>query len=902
MKASEGLYEKYLELFGKKERWRLGGSFGDALKAGNIDDAMDHADDTNKQRLKLLVSNYYQYNEKYYSEEDESSGANSESPSLPFTLKRYIRDQSSVSSQIPTELRGITVNLQQAEDDLEEAKEDIGVPSFFRTMGKYVYVESGKHSKYKEKKGEHICEKLKNTVWEMSDPRRPVLPQEGLGITNTHPHCKCGWETFTVMETDQSTRGKILRPTLNGRALEDFAWKGTGVNHLGKIDKLIEDRYQQGTLHKLNKDGSVGNIMESRAEEKLTREQIKALTFKKWKEETGRTDRKGFEEWWKEYNFQTSEGTDEDDAELARDIMKDEKDSAEPLDWQHGGEDTPPIAVDSPYTTPIIAVDYSGGNKRGAKCSRCGSKNTGQSWSFSDGRRGHGKDAFYCHNCGNIFKEGVSQQPRGVLGNKGSVQEFCAQELEKVRTCNCPAKMVGVMLGGIANESWATEGEGKKIKGILAYAGVSHNQRLYLPEVLSTGDGKTLPLIFNHATHQGIENELHKLPEDIRRQILQDQRIVVGEVKLHWKPEDLTLFYEGVINNPFFISEVDKGDMAVSLGMIFDADSPKVCNVECYTVVKGGEFNEVSLVYHPGFPIASIEANESYLKNQIREFGHVVYEGIESEELGKVWESMSDLQNITLLKISGLEEKYDKAHSWENFEADCKVKLVAAYNGESVDHAMSNSQNTNEPSELPANTQIDEESTASMEYKRLSEKLDQLIENKKRPVDKAMEAIDKLIEASPAPPTGNYSGDLPNVLGVYPLQDKVKDITKISWDKHVLANRKLSILSSLKNKFDVEDKSTADTPFSKLPKKFKDALKELGFEVRIKAKEDHGSQHIIQMRAWKNWEKQVGSRMQEDKSVSKFNKWWDSATWLQRHRLAKGLPMSSGLEGKASDR
>ena len=208
------------------------------------------------------------------------------------------------------------------------------------------------------------------------------------------------------------------------------------------------------------------------------------------------------------------------------------------------------------------------------------------------------------------------------------------------------------------------------------------------------------------------------------------------------------------------------------------------------------------------------------------------------------------------------------------------------------------------------------------------------------------------------------------MLGVYPLQDKVKDITKISWDKHVLANRKLSILSSLKNKFDVEDKSTADTPFSKLPKKFKDALKELGFEVRIQAKEkltrkqikalsfkkwkeatgrtdrkgfeewwieyygniglgiegtdeddaelardkmkdeknstkpldwqyggeeeDDENQKLL---AWKNWEKQVGSRMQEDKSVSKFNKWWDSATWLQRHRLAKGLPMSSGLEG-----
>ena len=599
-------------------------------------------------------------------------------------LKRYIKDPTSVSQQVPTELRGITTNLQQAEDDLEAKEERVTSPSFFRTMGKYVYVESGKYSKYKEKKGEHICEKLKNTVWEMSDPNRPILPQEGLGITNTHPHCKCGWETFTVMETDQTTRGRTLRPTLNGRALEDFAWKGTGVDHLGKVDKLIEDKYEQGTLHKLNDDGSVGTIMESH------------------------------------------------------------------------------------------------------------------------------------------------------------IKEFCAQELEKVRTCNCPAKMAAVMLGGIATESWATEGKTKKIKGILAYAGVSHNQRLYLPEVLSVGDGKTLPLIFNHATHQGIENELHRLPEEIRRQILQDQRIVVGEVKLHWKPEDLTLFYEGEIKNPFFISEVDKGDMAVSLGMIFDADSPKVCNVECYTVVKGGEFNEVSLVYHPGFPIASIEANEAYLKNQIREHGHVVYEGIGSDEMARVWENMNDLKKITLLKISGLEEKYNKTHSWENFEADCKIKLVAAYNGEAVDHAMSNSQNSNEPSEMPPNTQIEEGLSASMEYKRLSEKLDQLIEGRKRPVDKAMEAIDQLIEeASPAPPTGNYSGDLPNVLGVYPLQDKIKDITKISWDKHVLPNRKLSILSSLKNKFDVEDNSTPDTPFSKLPKKFKDSLKELGFEVRIKAKELH---------------------------------------------------------------
>ena len=167
--------------------------------------------------------------------------------------------------------------------------------------------------------------------------------------------------------------------------------------------------------------------------------------------------------------------------------------------------------------------------------------------------------------------------------------------------------------------------EGKKIKGVLAYAGVSLNNRIYLQEELAKGDGMTLPLLLNHSNVAGAEEELDRLEDDMRGSLENGKDFKIGEVTLRWEPEELTLYYEGVIEHPFFQKEVDDANMAVSLGIWYDSDSPQVCDVECYTLIRGAEFREVSLVYHPGFPIATIEAVEQRLKyNARKQIAHEV--------------------------------------------------------------------------------------------------------------------------------------------------------------------------------------------------------------------------------------------------------------------------------------
>jgi len=151
-------------------------------------------------------------------------------------------------------------------------KEAMGYPPLkLRQMGKFVYSNHGHTSKYQEHKGMHICEQLNNTVWDMEDKRRPILPSENAGITNTHPNCTCLWEHFTQIDPDPTNYGSALKPTLNGQALADFNWKGKALDHIDKINNKVSDKYQMGTLHKLDKDGKVGGLMETECMKKKRR-------------------------------------------------------------------------------------------------------------------------------------------------------------------------------------------------------------------------------------------------------------------------------------------------------------------------------------------------------------------------------------------------------------------------------------------------------------------------------------------------------------------------------------------------------------------------------------------------------------------------------------------------------
>lgn len=146
----------------------------------------------------------------------------------------------------------------------EPRQETVGYPPLkLRQMGKFHYSNHGHTSKYQEQKGMHICEQLNNTIWDMSDKSRPIIPSENAGICNTHPNCECWWEYFTQIDPDPMNYGSTLKPTLNGQALEDFNWKGKSLEHIDKINNKISDKYQMGTLRKIDKDGKVGGLMET---------------------------------------------------------------------------------------------------------------------------------------------------------------------------------------------------------------------------------------------------------------------------------------------------------------------------------------------------------------------------------------------------------------------------------------------------------------------------------------------------------------------------------------------------------------------------------------------------------------------------------------------------------------
>lgn len=255
---------------------------------------------------------------------------------------------------------------------------------------------------------------------------------------------------------------------------------------------------------------------------------------------------------------------------------------------------------------------------------------------------------YFCKHCHQYFgKNSKHWDTEDADMDENNAIESKASESKKNCACETNVKkyksFVNNQLGILMKKAKAGEAvgmmygmptvskNGRKIKGKLAYAGVSLNDRIYLPEELAKGHGKTLPLLLNHSCVAGAEGELDRLSEEMQNCLYDEKDYQVGEVKLTWDAENLTLFYEGVVDDKFFQKEIDDMDMSVSLGIFYDSDSPRICDESCYTVIKGAEFREVSLVYHAGFPIATIEAVETELKEKSLEDIH--HGAVEDEQV-----------------------------------------------------------------------------------------------------------------------------------------------------------------------------------------------------------------------------------------------------------------------------
>jgi len=257
-------------------------------------------------------------------------------------------------------------------------------------------------------------------------------------------------------------------------------------------------------------------------------------------------------------------------------------------------------------------------------------------------------------------------------GKTAELSQFVKEQMEVLRSCtSCTKKGLELLVGNVqfqATESVAQEKQNlMEVHGVLAYSGVSHNKRLYLPEELAQGDGQKVPILFNHGSPAGLEVEMIRLPEDIQTRIENFEKIQVGEATLRWDPDMLTLFYDGTVTNEFFIEEIKKGKLAVSLGMVFEDESDPVCDVECYTVVRSGRFEEMSLVYSPGFPLATIKAREMRLKKQSAEINTQIGQQITenrmnfseefTESASEFWNNAAKEQRNSLAKTLGITVK-----------------------------------------------------------------------------------------------------------------------------------------------------------------------------------------------------------------------------------------------------
>jgi len=196
--------------------------------------------------------------------------------------------------------------------------------------------------------------------------------------------------------------------------------------------------------------------------------------------------------------------------------------------------------------------------------------------------------------------------------------------------------------------------ENVKIRGVLAIPRVSLNGYLYLPEELENAVKKAneVPIYLEHVSANN----------------------AVGVAKLIWNPEKMRVEFEGEV----FDEEVEKAIRAgaikhVSLGADYDI----LDFFDSYSVPRGLEFRELSLVAIPGIPEANLEVVESAQKEfeidieEIRARQKVIERAVKPHETPKADEDKEWDADAAIARIrkwastdgSGEKDKID----WEKY-------------------------------------------------------------------------------------------------------------------------------------------------------------------------------------------------------------------------------------------
>lgn len=174
---------------------------------------------------------------------------------------------------------------------------------------------------------------------------------------------------------------------------------------------------------------------------------------------------------------------------------------------------------------------------------------------------------------------------------------------------------------------------GTKITGRLAYPGISKNGKLYTISQLMAGNNRDMPIWLNHADAIGIEDiGPDLLPDSYRQRLFNKEQIILGQSHLTFNPETLELTYEGIVTDPWFKQKRVLNKMSVSQGVLHLPVTQQLCDeVACYDIIQGSLYEEMSLVFHAGFSIATL-STEHIEKDQAYQFKNILQNIMENND------------------------------------------------------------------------------------------------------------------------------------------------------------------------------------------------------------------------------------------------------------------------------